>query len=58
MPQRVIRLQKLASSLAELAAEATELGQPQLALYLLQAMQQANEIARRIQVAVEPKIEG
>jgi hypothetical protein len=52
MPQQVIRLEKLATTLAGLAAEATELGQPQLALSLHQVMKQAQEIARGIQATV------
>jgi hypothetical protein len=58
MPQRIIRLQKLASTLAELAVEATELGQPQLALSLQQVMTQANETARGIQTTVARSIES
>lgn len=48
MSYRAPRLFSLANKLAELAVEATELGQPALALQLTQAMKEAQNSARSL----------
>jgi hypothetical protein len=48
MPYRAPRLFTLANKLADLAVEATELGQPGIALQLTQAMREAQQSARAL----------